>query len=329
MHSLKKLTLVSMFLAMIVVSLGAYVRLSDAGLGCPDWPGCYGTLTVPQSIDAIQLAQEAFPESPVEHAKAWKEMIHRYVAGVLGFFILAIAILSSKLKEQINFNFKLSFALVGLVIFQAALGMWTVTMLLKPVIVSLHLIGGMSVLAILTYMVHRHYGTHRSSFIKNEFERSIIRFGLVLIFIQIFLGGWTSTNYAALACTDFPTCHGSLIPEMDLFAGFSLNRDLGLGVDGETLSLAALHGIQWVHRLGAFVVLLYSFLLVNILRKNQGFSLWSGSLLIIVSLQFIVGISNLLLHLPIPLATLHNFLASLLLMIYVGLNSRITDSWQN
>ena len=208
MHILKKLTIISMFLAMIVVSLGAYVRLSDAGLGCPDWPGCYGTLTVPQSIDAIQQAQEAFPESPVEHTKAWKEMIHRYVAGILGFFILGIAFLSLKFKNQINFNFKLAFALVGLVIFQAALGMWTVTMLLKPIIVSLHLIGGMSVLAILTYMVHRHYGTHRSSFIKNNFERSFIRFGLILIFIQIFLGGWTSTNYAALACTDFPTCHG-------------------------------------------------------------------------------------------------------------------------
>jgi cytochrome c oxidase assembly protein subunit 15 len=329
MHFLKKLTIISMFLAMIVVSLGAYVRLSDAGLGCPDWPGCYGTLTVPQSIDAIQQAQEAFPESPVEHTKAWKEMIHRYVAGILGFFILGIAFLSLKFKNQINFNFKLAFALVGLVIFQAALGMWTVTMLLKPIIVSLHLIGGMSVLAILTYMVHRHYGTHRSSFIKNNFERSFIRFGLILIFIQIFLGGWTSTNYAALACTDFPTCHGSLLPEMDFFAGFSLLRDLGLGVNGEPLSLSALHGIQWVHRLGAIIVLMYSFLLVHILRRNKSFSLWAGSLLIVVSLQFIVGISNLLLHLPIALATLHNFLASLLLMIYVGLNSRITDPCQN
>jgi cytochrome c oxidase assembly protein subunit 15 len=329
MHILKKLTIISMFLAMIVVSLGAYVRLSDAGLGCPDWPGCYGTLTVPQSIDAIQQAQEAFPESPVEHTKAWKEMIHRYVAGILGFFILGIAFLSLKFKNQINFNFKLAFALVGLVIFQAALGMWTVTMLLKPIIVSLHLIGGMSVLAILTYMVHRHYGTHRSSFIKNNFERSFIRFGLILIFIQIFLGGWTSTNYAALACTDFPTCHGSLLPEMDFFAGFSLLRDLGLGVNGEPLSLSALHGIQWVHRLGAIIVLMYSFLLVHILRRNKSFSLWAGSLLIVVSLQFIVGISNLLLHLPIALATLHNFLASLLLMIYVGLNSRITDPCQN
>ncbi|MEK9685955.1 MAG: COX15/CtaA family protein [Methylophilaceae bacterium] len=329
MNFYKRLTLFATLLALIVVSFGAYTRLTDSGLGCPDWPGCYGTLSVPESIDQIEKAQAVYPDSPVEVEKAWIEMIHRYIAGILGVMILVIAFMSIRLRDQINYSLKWPFFLLGLVIFQAALGMWTVTLLLKPAVVSSHLLGGMTVLGILTFLMHRNYGTHRENFVSNRFERKIIRFSLVLLFIQIALGGWTSTNYAALACTDYPTCHGSLIPEMDFSNAFTIFRELGVTSLGEPLSLEALHAIQWVHRVGAIVLLGYLLFVAYILKVNQGFNMWRNVLILVISLQFIIGIANLLLHLPIVLATLHNLGAALLVVILVGINSRITKPWQN
>lgn len=329
MNFYKRLTFFATLLALIVVSFGAYTRLTDSGLGCPDWPGCYGTLSVPESIDQIEKAQAIYPDSPVEIEKAWIEMIHRYIAGILGIMILVIAFMSIRLREQINYSLKWPFFLLGLVIFQAALGMWTVTLLLKPAVVTSHLLGGMTVLGILTFLMHRNYGTHRENFVSNKFERKIIRFSLVLLFIQIALGGWTSTNYAALACTDYPTCHGSLIPEMDFYNAFTIFRELGVTSIGEPLSLEALHAIQWVHRMGAIVLLVYLLFVAYILKVNQGFNMWRNVLILVISLQFIIGIANLLLHLPIVLATLHNLGAALLVVILVGINSRITKAWQN
>ena len=329
MNFYKRLTFYATLLALIVVSFGAYTRLTDSGLGCPDWPGCYGTLSVPESIDQIEKAQAVYPDSPVEIEKAWIEMIHRYIAGILGIMILVIAFMSIRLREQINYSLKWPFFLLGLVIFQAALGMWTVTLLLKPAVVTSHLLGGMTVLGILTFLMHRNYGTHRENFVSNKYERKIIRFSLVLLFIQIALGGWTSTNYAALACTDYPTCHGSLIPEMDFYNAFTIFRELGVTSIGEPLSLEALHAIQWVHRIGAIVLLVYLLFVAYILKVNQGFNMWRNVLILVISLQFIIGIANLLLHLPIILATLHNLGAALLVVILVGINSRITKPWQN
>ena len=329
MNFYKTLILFATLLALIVVSFGAYTRLTDSGLGCPDWPGCYGTLSVPESIDQIEKAQAVYPDSPVEVEKAWIEMIHRYIAGILGVMILVIAFMSIKLRDQINYSLKWPLFLLGLVIFQAALGMWTVTLLLKPAVVSSHLLGGMTVLGILTFLMHRNYGTHRENFVSNRFERKIIRFSLVLLFIQIALGGWTCTNYAALACTDYPTCHGSLIPEMDFSNAFTIFRELGVTSLGEPLSLEALHAIQWVHRVGAIVLLGYLLFVAYILKVNQGFNMWRNILILVISLQFIIGIANLLLHLPIVLATLHNLGAALLVVILVGINSRITKPWQN
>ena len=329
MNFYKRLTLFATLLALIVVSFGAYTRLTDSGLGCPDWPGCYGTLSVPESIDQIEKAQAVYPDSPVEVEKAWIEMIHRYIAGILGVMILVIAFMSIRLRDQINYSLKWPFFLLGLVIFQAALGMWTVTLLLKPAVVSSHLLGGMTVLGILTFLMHRNYGTHRENFVSNQFDRKIIRFSLVLLFIQIALGGWTSTNYAALACTDYPTCHGTLIPEMDFSNAFTIFRELGVTSLGEPLSLEALHAIQWVHRVGAIVLLGYLLFVAYILKVNQGFNMWRNVLILVISLQFIIGIANLLLHLPIVLATLHNLGAALLVVILVGINSRITKPWQN
>ena len=220
----------------------------------------------------------------------------------------------------------LPFFLVGLLFFQAALGMWTVTMLLKPAIVSLHLIGGMSILGILTFIAHRHWGSVNNTAVLGKSIVLFTRFALVLLFIQILLGGWTSTNYAALACTDYPTCHGSLIPAMDFKNSFSIFRELGMTPDGQQLSLEALHAIQWVHRIGAIVLTLYLIGLAVFLAAYPGIKFYKNLLLIVLAFQFIIGIANLLLHLPIILATAHNLGAAFLVIILVIINSRITPN---
>jgi len=201
----KILVVIGAVLALGVVALGAYVRLTDAGLGCPDWPGCYGTLTVPQSEAAIASAQTAYPTNNIVIGKAWHEMIHRYFAGTLGLIVLAIFVLGWIAKRDIKCSPWTSSFLLILIAFQAMLGMWTVTKLLKPAIVSSHLIGGMTTLAILVWIAHRHWGHYSAGIVKSSRLRIAIRFTFLLLLMQIFLGGWTSTNYAALACTDFPT----------------------------------------------------------------------------------------------------------------------------
>ncbi|PPC94089.1 MAG: heme A synthase [Methylotenera sp.] len=321
---LKKWLLAGTILALCVVVLGAYVRLSDAGLGCPDWPGCYGTLTVPESEAAILQAQTAFPQSTVHTGKAWKEMAHRYLAGALGLMVLGIFALSWRVKAELRSSPWLPTFLLVLIVFQAMLGMWTVTMLLKPVVVSAHLLGGMSTLAILTWLAHRHWG-QLSSCLKEAAVLSLaIRFGLLVLFAQIFLGGWTSTNYAALACTDFPTCHGVWVPDMDFKDAFHLIRDLGQSADGGSLTLASITAIQWSHRVGALITLIYlGILALNVLKYRPLRHL--GLVLIAVLLtQIGLGISNLILHLPLVLAVAHNLGAALLVIILVVLNSKIT-----
>ncbi len=322
----KWLSLLGAIMALCVVVLGAYVRLSDAGLGCPDWPGCYGTLIVPQSQAAIAHAQIVYPDSTVEIGKAWKEMIHRYVAGTLGLVVLALFILAWKNKRQIKTSPWLTTILLGIITFQAMLGMWTVTMLLKPVIVSAHLLGGMTTLGLLVWIAHRYWGYHSASLIQASHTRWFIRFGLVILFMQIFLGGWTSTNYAALACTDFPTCHGAWMPAMDFKDAFHLVRNLGQSADGGNLTLASLTAIQWAHRVGAIITLIYlGFLAVNSLKYVQ-LRLLSIALIVLLLTQISLGIANLLLHLPLVLAVAHNFGAATLVTILVIMNSKITDS---
>lgn len=266
----KTLVLLGAILALCVVVLGAYVRLSDAGLGCPDWPGCYGTLTVPQSESAILHAQTAYPDSMVVVGKAWREMAHRYLAGTLGLIVLAIFALGWRAKREINASPWLPTFLVLIIAFQAMLGMWTVTMLLKPAIVSAHLLGGMTTLAILVWLAHRHWGEYSAGIIKSNRLKNVIRFALLILIMQIFLGGWTSTNYAALACTDFPTCHGVWLPEMDFKDAFHLVRDLGQSASGGALTLASLTAIQWTHRIGALITLIYLGILgLNVLKYWQ------------------------------------------------------------
>ncbi len=323
MRIFNKLVLLATLLAVCVVVLGAYVRLSDAGLGCPDWPGCYGTLTVPQSESAIAHAQVTYPDSPVEHGKAWKEMIHRYLAGALGLLVLAIFVQAWRKRAEIKVASWLPTFLLALIIFQAALGMWTVTLLLRPIIVSAHLIGGMSTLAILTWITHRHWGVI-SNTVQSPTMRFWIRGAMVVLFMQIFLGGWTSTNYAALACTDFPTCHGMWIPEMDFSNAFNWFRELGVSNDGNSLPLAAYTAIQWTHRMGALVTLLYVGSLGLRLLKQPQLRRIAYIMIGLLVIQIVLGIANLVLHLPLALAVGHNMGAALLLISVVVLNSKIT-----
>ena len=322
----RTLVLLGAILSLCVVVLGAYVRLTDAGLGCPDWPGCYGALTVPESEAAILKAQTAYPHSTVEVGKAWREMAHRYLAGTLGLMVLAISVLGWRVKSEIKASPWLPTFLVVLIAFQAMLGMWTVTMLLKPAIVSSHLLGGMATLAVLVWLAHRHWGNYSAAILKSGWLKLAIRFALLILFMQIFLGGWTSTNYAALACTDFPTCHGVWMPEMDFKDAFHLVRDLGKSANGSELSLASVTAIQWSHRVGALITLIYlGILALNVLRYWQLKRL-GVVLLVVLCAQISLGIANLLMHLPLVLAVGHNFTAGLLVIILVTLNSKITGS---
>jgi cytochrome c oxidase assembly protein subunit 15 len=320
------LVVIGAILALCVVVLGAYVRLTDAGLGCPDWPGCYGALTVPQSETAIQHAQVTYPHSTVMVGKAWREMTHRYLAGTLGLIVLAICIFGWRAKREIKASAWLPTFLVLLIGFQAMLGMWTVTMLLKPAIVSAHLLGGMSTLAILVWLAHRHWGHFSANIIQSYPLTLAIRFALVILFMQIFLGGWTSTNYAALACTDFPTCHGVWVPAMDFKDAFHLVRELGQSANGGFLTLASITAIQWTHRLGALLTLIYLGVVALNLLKYWQLKRLGVVLLLVLMAQISLGIANLVLHLPLVLAVAHNFTAGLLVNILVMLNSKITGA---
>ena len=222
-----RLALFTALLAFCVILMGAYVRLSDAGLGCPDWPGCYGKLVVPEQHQA--QVPEANPHAkPLHSGKAWKEMIHRYLAGTLGLFILLLAILAWRNRRDPQQPLWLPSLLSGLVIFQAALGMWTVTLLVKPAIVTAHLLGGFATFVLLVLLALRLRPAAR--FRAHTPPVPLRRFILVALLVaiaQITLGGWTSTNYAALGCSDFPACYsGQWWPAMDFREAFVIWRGL-------------------------------------------------------------------------------------------------------
>lgn len=310
-----RLVLFAAGLALCVVVLGAYVRLSDAGLGCPDWPGCYGHLTVPHA----SAAQQVFPDKPLETHKAWKEMAHRYLAGTLGLLILAICITAWRGRRSLPVTPVLPTLLLMLVMFQAALGMWTVTLLLKPAVVSLHLLGGMATLALLVWLAAIRVPAARV----NGYLRSAALLGVGLLICQILLGGWTSSNYAALACTDFPTCQGLWWPPTDFSNAFHLVRDLGLNADGSALSSQALTAIHLTHRLGALVVFCYLGWLGSRCLRVSALVTWGRLLLGLLLIQAGLGIANVLLSLPLPVAVAHNAGAALLMVALVVINSKI------
>ncbi len=322
--NLSVLSAIAAFVALCVIMLGAYVRLSDAGLGCPDWPGCYGQLTAPSDAESIAAANAAHPQRPVESAKAWKEMIHRYLASSLGLLIIAIAVIAWSQRKAQRSPVALSSFLVALVAFQGLLGMWTVTHLVNPSIVTSHLAGGLATLALLWWLTLRQgrlFDARPSAALSRLRPWAIG--GLALICIQILLGGWTSTNYAAVACIELPTCYGGLWwPETDFREGFTLWRPLGIDYEFGVLDSAARTAIHLTHRIGAIVVLIYiGALSVQVIRRadkgtHQGIGIAVGAALL---LQVGLGIGNVLGHLPLPVAVAHNGGAALLMLTMLTL----------
>jgi cytochrome c oxidase assembly protein subunit 15 len=323
MNLYRKLIIAASLLAFGVVALGAYVRLSDAGLGCPDWPGCYGKITPIHASEEINQALATSPAGPVSHAKAWKEMVHRYFAGTLGLLVLGIAFLAWKNRHETRGSPMLPGLLLGLIIFQALLGMWTVTELLKPFIVTGHLIGGMSTLALLVWLWQRESGLSLTGMADVRAHRIWGVLALAAVVVQIVLGGWVSTNYAALACPDFPMCHGEWVPAMEFAPAFTLHRELGMDGSGKLLSLQALTAIHWVHRLWAVVVLVLVGIAAIKLSRQRGLCVLGMLLGALLLIQLGLGMANVWLSLPLAVAVAHNAGAALLLATLVVINFRL------
>ncbi|MDZ7748026.1 MAG: COX15/CtaA family protein [Halofilum sp. (in: g-proteobacteria)] len=254
------LSLLATVLALGVVVLGAWVRLSDAGLGCPDWPGCYGHLDVPATAAEIEAANARYAGRPVETAKAWKEMVHRYAAGTLGLLVAAIAARAWARRRR-GVPVALPGALLVLVVLQALLGMWTVTLLLKPLIVVAHLLGGLALLSGLAWLALAH-APRLPALPHPPRLRALLVLALAVLVAQIALGGWTSSNYAALACPDLPTCQGEWWPPMDFASAFVPWHGLGIDYEGGILDGPARTAIHVAHRLGAVVATLVTGALV-------------------------------------------------------------------
>ncbi len=316
----RKLVFGTLCLTLVVVVVGAYVRLQDAGLGCPDWPGCYGHWAgVPEHAHEIERAGQAFPGKPVEAGKAWKEMLHRYIAGVLGILIVAIMATAWLRRNELRQSPWLPTALVALVTLQAALGMWTVTLLLKPVIVTLHLLGGMAAFGLVTWLALRQIAWPAAPAVAHPL-RPWAALGIVVVICQVALGGWVSANYAALACLDFPTCRGAWIPQMDFRHGFQFARELGVTVDGAPLTLEALTAIHWAHRLGALITFIYLAGLAVALIRFAGLARYGALLAAALTLQVALGVANVVFRLPLAVAVAHNAGAAVLLATLVVIN---------
>jgi len=320
-----RLTLVACVLALAVVVLGAYTRLTDAGLGCPDWPGCYGHMIVPDTSQQIRQAQLAFPTAgPVQETKAWTEMIHRYIAGTLGLIIVFLAGLALARRKNVKHPLTLPLVLLVLVVFQSALGMWTVTLKLLPVVVSGHLIGGMTILACLWFLFLRlgnYFQDQKANGLKGFRPWAVL--GLIIVFLQIALGGWVSANYAALICPHFPFCRGSFFPAMDFNQAFNLFSPIGANYQFGLLDNTARIAIQMVHRYGAILTGVYvmglALSLIFIPKLRQIKLLGIAALLIVIS-QISLGILNIEWLLPLPIAVAHNAVAAILLLCMVTIN---------
>ena len=316
----RRLCLLGTLIAFCVVVLGAYVRLNNAGLGCPDWPGCYGHLTVGQALEHAAAANAAYPQRPLEADKAIKEMVHRYLAASLGMLIVLLAALAYRNRRDRLQPVRLPAVLLLLVALQGLLGMWTVTLLLKPLIVSAHLLGGLTTMSLLWWMA---IDPTRST--RPAAERGLRRWAvvaMVLLALQIMLGGWVSTNYAALACPDFPTCQNSFWPSMDFKDAFVLWRGLGLDYEGGVLDHPARVAIHFTHRLGALVAALaLGFTAVKAIRtgRSRGVRSAGVALAVVLAMQLVLGPTMVINTLPLPLATAHNAVAALLVLSMVAL----------
>ncbi|MES3022311.1 MAG: COX15/CtaA family protein [Pseudomonadota bacterium] len=326
----RKLVWLTAFLTFDLIVFGAFTRLTDSGLGCPDWPGCYGAANPFLAHADIKAAETLMPTGPVTVVKAWIEMLHRYLAmgiGCLCIALLATAMIQWRKTRRIEFSPAPPAALLLLVLVQGAFGAWTVTLKLQPVIVTIHLLLGMLLLSLLAWMGARQDQLLRLAPVAAAAVppglRALAIASAVLLAIQIGLGGWVSTNYATLACLDFPLCGGKVVPEMDFEHGFTLWRELGMTATGQYLPFAALTAIHWVHRNFAFVV-------VGVL----GWTAWRArgtpllrpvarNIGLVLAAQFATGVATVYLNFPLAIAVLHNAGAALLVLLVTMLNYKL------
>ena len=334
---LRVLTLVTLFLTFDLVVFGAFTRLTDSGLGCPDWPGCYGSASPVGARLHIDAAQSAMPTGPVTHPKAWIEMIHRYLATGVGVLILTLTVATwlawrderrmgraDQRGEDILSPWWPSVTLLW-VCLQGGFGALTVTMKLFPAIVTLHLLGGLVLLALLMAQSQRYTLAHERPAATDAMStlsprsQRLVMAGFALLWLQVALGGWVSTNYAVLACTDFPTCQNSLWPAMDFKQGFTLWRELGAGQDGAIISFQALTAIHYLHRLVAYLVVALLLALAVTLHRTPAFRRDARWLAGLTALQVVTGVSNVVLGWPLLAAVLHTGGAGALVLLLTRL----------
>jgi cytochrome c oxidase assembly protein subunit 15 len=322
------LTYIGLAIVVCVIVLGSWTRLADAGLGCPDWPGCYGSLVVPQTVEEIAAAQVLFPDSPVESYKGWMEMIHRYFASILGLVILVLAVASWSQRKHLYYPFVLTQGLLAMVVLQGAFGAWTVTWKLWPQVVTAHLLGGFITASLLMVLLIklRRMGRQVSALRLSNISYSGLRIwallALMLVVGQVFLGGWMSSNYAALACSNLPDCNGSWWPEMDFSQGFNLTQALGPNYLGGLMSSEARQAIHVLHRYGAVILGLFLMLMSYRLMAQEDRRLRKFGLgfLVLFVVQFFLGIANIYYLLPLPVAVAHNFGGASLFVLALCLN---------
>ena len=323
----RKLVWITLFLTFDLIMFGAFTRLTDSGLGCPDWPGCYGQADPLRAHADISAAEAAMPTGPVTVVKAWIEMIHRYLAMAIGVLIIALMVSAWRKwwksgRKETRFSPMFTAGLLAFVCLQGAFGAWTVTMKLQPIIVTIHLLLGITLLALLAWLGARQ--TDHPPVAQPAVTLHIpAMLAMAMLAIQIALGGWVSSNYAALACTDFPLCQGILLPPMDFQHGFTLWRDLGKTAGGEYLPFAALTAIHWVHRVFAFAVIaLVAWVALNAL-KIDGLRKTARWLLAMIAFQFATGVLTVFLDFPLALAVIHNGGAALLALLLTMLIYKI------
>lgn len=302
---LQALTVLTLFITFDLVLFGAFTRLTDSGLGCPDWPGCYGSASPIGAMAQITAEQTAMPTGPVTQGKAWIEMIHRYLATGVGVLILTLAAATwwqRKHPSTVTVSPWWPTLTLVWVCLQGAFGALTVTMKLFPAIVTLHLLMGLGLLALLTAQAVRYQGWQTREIPSNL--RQGLWLAFVLLWVQVALGGWVSTNYAVMACPDFPTCLGQWVPPMN-GQGFGLWRELGHTTDGQLLPFAALTTIHFVHRSAAWVVLAVLVVVAWRLRRVQGLQRVAQIILAVSALQFLTGVSNVVFSWPLLAAVMH------------------------
>jgi cytochrome c oxidase assembly protein subunit 15 len=319
----RKLIGVTLFLTLDLIIFGAFTRLTDSGLGCPDWPGCYGQANPFQSHGAIKAAQDLMPGGPVTLQKAWIEMIHRYLAMCVGMLIVVQMLVAWWRRAMLKHSPWLATGLFFFVCLQGAFGAWTVTLKLQPVIVTMHLLLGMGLLGLLTWAWAREDTDAVVAAVMRPGLIRVASLALILLIVQIALGGWVSTNYAALACHDYPLCNGALIPELDFEHGYTLWRQLGLTANGDYLPFSALVAIHWVHRSFAWLVIAVVLWAAYQARKIPKLSWLSKALGLVICLQFLSGVSTVFFSWPLLIAVVHNAGAALLMLLLCMLNYQV------